>query len=124
MEQHPERSIKLAEEYLAAAKLALGDELTNPAISLAIHSAIQAKDALYLKLKEEIVKPHSHGQAVRHLRSLGVLGEASLNQLSRLLASKSEAEYGQLELPILDAVESIRDAERFLETVKALLATN
>jgi uncharacterized protein (UPF0332 family) len=124
MEQHPERSIRLAEEYLAAAKLALGDQLSNPAISLAIHSAIQAKDALYLKVKKEIVKPRSHGQAVKHLRSLGVLGEASLNQLSRLLASKSEAEYGQLELPILDAVESIRDAERFLETVKALLATN
>ena len=115
---------KLAEEYLAAAKLALGDQLTNPAISVAIHSAIQAKHALYLKVKKEIVKPRSHGQAVKHLRSLGVLGDASLNQLSRLLASKSEAESGQLELPILDAVESIRDAERFLETVKALLATN
>jgi hypothetical protein len=52
------------------------------------------------------------------------LGDASLNQLSRLLASKSEAEYGQLELPIIDAVESIRDAERFLDAVKAVLATN
>lgn len=105
MENHPERPIKLAEEYLAAAKLALANHLANPAISLAIHSAIQAKDALYLKEAKEIVKPRSHGEAVKQLRSLGILGEASLNQMARLLASKAEAEYGQLSLPIIHAVD-------------------
>lgn len=124
MERHPQRSIKLAEEYLAAAKLLLDERLINPAISMAIHSAIHAKDAIYLKATKTIVKPRSHAQAVRDLRSLGILGEASIRQLARLIASKSEAEYGQLELPVLDAVSSIQDAERFLETVKANLALN
>jgi uncharacterized protein (UPF0332 family) len=124
MEHHPATSINLAEEYLAAGKLALSLELTNPAISMAIHSAIHAKDAIFLSLKKKIVKPRSHAQATRDLRSLGILEEASLNQLSRLLASKAEAEYGQQDLPILDAISSIRDAERFLETVKSHLASN
>jgi len=53
MEHHPATSINLAEEYLAAGKLALSLELTNPAISMAIHSAIHAKDAIFLSLKKK-----------------------------------------------------------------------
>lgn len=124
MEQHLEKSIKLAEEYLAAAKISLEHGLSKPAISLAIHSAIHAKDALYLKERGIVVKPRSHAQAIKDLRSLGVLAESSLNQLSRLLASKAEAEYGQQDLPIFDAVALVRDAERFLATVKAYLVSN
>lgn len=124
MEHHAEGSIRLAREYLAAAKLALANNLANPAISLAIHSAIQAKDALFLHMKKEMVKPRSHGEALKQLRSLGVLGEASLQQMGRLLVSKAEAEYGQLSLPIIDAAHSVRDADRFLESVQAHLLSN
>lgn len=124
MERHPAQSIKLAEDYLAAAKRCLELRLTNPAISMAVHSAIHAKDAVYLKETEAIPKPRSHGQAPGDLRSLGVLKESAIRQFARLIASKSEAEYGQEDLPVLDADSSVRDAERFLLAVRTFLGSN
>ncbi len=124
MEHHPAQSIKLADQYLAAAKLCLELRLINPAISMAVHSAIHAKDAVYLKETKTIPKPRSHGQAAGDLRSLGVLKESAIRQFARLIASKSEAEYGQEELLVLDAVASIQDAERFLSAVKKFLGSN
>ena len=124
MEHHPAQSIKLADQYLVAAKLCLELSLTNPAISMAVHSAIHAKDAVYLKETEAIPKPRSHGQAPGDLRSLGVLKESAIRQFARLIASKSEAEYGQEDLPVLDAVSSVRDAERFLLAVRTFLGSN
>ncbi|HEY7853533.1 MAG TPA: HEPN domain-containing protein [Aquiluna sp.] len=124
MEHHPAQSIKLADQYLAAAKLCLELRLTNPAISMAVHSAIHAKDAVYLKETGVIPKPRSHGQAPGDLRSLGVLKESAIRQFARLIASKSEAEYGQENLPVLDAVSSVQDAERFLLAVKTFLGSN
>lgn len=110
MEHHPARSVKLADQYLEAAKLCLELRLTNPAISMAVHSAIHAKDAVYLKERNTIPKPRSHSQASGYLRSLGVLKESAVRQFARLIASKSEAEYGQEDLPVLDAVASTQDA--------------
>ena len=124
MEHHPAQSIKLADQYLEAAKRCLELSLTNPAISMAAHSAIHAKDAVYLKETETIPKPRSHGQAPGDLRSLGVLKEPAIRQFARLIASKSEAEYGQEDLPALDAVSSVRDAERFLLAVRTFLGSN
>lgn len=124
MEHHPAQSIKLADQYLVAAKLCLELSLTNPAISMAVHSAIHAKDAVYLKETETIPKPRSHAQAPGDLRSLGVLKESAIRQFARLIASKSEAEYGQEDLPVLDAVSSVQDAERFLLAVKTFLGSN
>lgn len=124
MEHHPAQSIKLADQYLAAAKRCLELSLTNPAISMAVHSAIHAKDAVYLKETETIPKPRSHVQAPGDLRSLGVLKESAIRQFARLIASKSEAEYGQEDLPVLDAVSSVRDAERFLLAVRTFLGSN
>lgn len=124
MEHHPAQSIKLADQYLVAAKLCLELSLTNPAISMAVHSAIHAKDAVYLKETETIPKPRSHAQAPGDLRSLGVLKESAIRQFARLIASKSEAEYGQEDLPVLDAVSSVRDAERFLLAVRTFLGSN
>jgi len=91
---------------------------------MAVHSAIHAKDAVYLKETETIPKPRSHAQAPGDLRSLGVLKESAIRQFARLIASKSEAEYGQEDLPVLDAVSSVQDAERFLLAVKTFLGSN
>ena len=124
MEHHPAQSIKLADQYLEAAKRCLELSLTNPAISMAVHSAIHAKDAVYLKETDTIPKPRSHAQAPGDLRSLGVLKESAIRQFARLIASKSEAEYGQEDLPVLDAVSSVQDAERFLLAVKTFLGSN
>ena len=123
MEHHPAQSIKLADQYLEAAKLCLELRLTNPAVSMAVHSAIHAKDAVYLKERYTIPKPRSHSQASGDLRSLGVLKASAIRQFARLIASKSEAEYGQEDLPVLDAVASIQDAERFLASVKKFLGS-
>ena len=124
MEHHPAQSIKLADQYLEAAKRCLELSLTNPAISMAVHSAIHAKDAVYLKETETIPKPRSNAQAPGDLRSLGVLKESAIRQFARLIASKSEAEYGQEYLPVLDAVSSVQDAERFLLAVRTFLGSN
>lgn len=81
MEHHPAQSIKLADQYLEAAQLCLELRLMNPAISMAVHSAIHAKDTVYLKETEAISKPRSHSQASRDLRSLGVLKESAIRHL-------------------------------------------
>jgi len=117
MESIARRSLRYSADYLQAARLVLAEDRTDPAISLSVHSAIYAKDALQLKLNQPVSKTRSHSQAISDSRSLGVLPESTLIQLGRQLAAKSEAEYGQDTARSAIAESRVVDAERFFATI-------
>jgi HEPN domain-containing protein len=112
--------ITKAEKSLRVAKFALGDEAYDAAIMNAVHSAINALDAL----TTSSVGKRSSGSHTEVLSLLkGILPSKEYVEIEKqfkpLLGLKNASEYQPVFMTVKDAQNSLKCAERILAKVKA-----
>jgi uncharacterized protein (UPF0332 family) len=110
-----------AREYLEAADLAHDHELYNSAISNAVTSGINSKDAVCLKLVGSSGKAANHSNAVGELEAAGAMSRhASTTRrlaglLEQLLLLKNRAQYEAFRFAHDDAELAINQAQELLD---------
>jgi len=121
-------SLSLAEEYLAAAETEYTAERYNAAASAAVHAVICANDAMCLALGGNRPRGRSHMEAARALERAcrGTRFEEDAAKQARRLGDvmriKSEAEYGGRFVRAEEAERTLRQARRFVEWVRRVVA--
>lgn len=94
----------------------------NPAVLNAIHCAISSADALTVFYKGIRHAGERHEDAVALLNTLGLPDMQSKNrQLLDLLRIKNSAEYEEKLMTEANALDSIKNAERFFKWVRDML---
>ena len=112
-----------ANSYLLAATHARQQGLNNPAISLAVHAAILAKDAYCIEIAGSSRKSRDHHAAIAELQGAGGVPGPQLNQIRSLLASKNSAEYEAQVFSDAKCDKLLTQAERFCAFVENTLNT-
>jgi len=102
-------------EFLAAARANHAEGWTNAATSNAISCAINAKDAICLRLTGRTTKTDSHADAIRELTQAGEQGAALSSTFSRLLKLKPKAQYQRDPISAADADKAIQWALRMFD---------
>ena len=110
-----------SKDFLRAAEIALAADLRSPALSLSVHSAILAKDALLMGFGIKPIKASSHRVAVAQLKSTGLLPESAVLQFSSLIAAKGAAEYDVEIFVVERAKTAVTRARRFIDNVEERL---
>jgi HEPN domain-containing protein len=119
-----ENYLKKARESLDAARECLSAGRLNAATVNAVHSGINACDALTVFMIGVRHAGERHEDAVTLLQTLSLPRDVLSGkgrQLSRLLGIKNAAEYEERLITQKEAAEAVRDAERFLEWAEELL---
>jgi hypothetical protein len=96
----------------------------NSAAVNAVHSGINATDALTVFMVGVRHAGERHEDAVTVLQSLNLprsILEAKSHQLTRLLSIKNIAEYEDRLIKENEASEAVRNAKRYLEWVEGVL---
>ena len=118
--------LRKARENLEAAKESLQARRWNAATINAVHSGISATDALTVFMIGVRHAGDRHEDALALLQTLSLPKDtlrAKSRQLSRLLSIKNASEYEERLIREKEAVEAVRDAERYFEWVEDLLHT-
>ncbi|MFA5771748.1 MAG: HEPN domain-containing protein [Thermoplasmata archaeon] len=118
--------LKKAEESMATAKNCLENKRWNSAAANAVHCGISACDALTVFMVGARHASEKHEDAIALFESLNIPKDVLLTkgrQLGRLLAIKNAAEYEDRLISENDAIQLVKDAERFLQWVTAYLKT-
>lgn len=111
-------------EELAAARLLAGSGFGAQAISRAYFGAFFAAEAALLTLGETRSKHSGIISAFgRMVVREGGLDEGTGRLLRSLFERRNEADYGDVDVPLEEAAEAVRDAERFVDGVEAWLGT-
>jgi hypothetical protein len=113
MKPQAAQAIRQSKNFLEAARLLGSQDLVNQSISMAVHSAIQAKDALCIEFSGRTQRPKSHNQALEELKSTGKVPKAQLDQFRDLLGAKNDSEYEAPNLSSQRAAVLLLQAERF-----------
>jgi hypothetical protein len=116
------KHLSQAGSYLLAATDARKNGLKNPAVSLAVHAVILAKDAYCLAVAGSSRKARDHHAAITELQQAGGVPVAQLNQIRALLASKNSAEYEAEEFSDAKCDKLLSQAERFCAFVENTLS--
>ncbi len=110
--------LELAKAYLKAARIAVesvgANDVANPAVSLIVHTAIAYTDALTAKAAG-YVNTQDRLAATKSLRTalLDRLPKEQERRLARILAEKTEAEYGVRVTRGTAAARLLGDLEKF-----------
>jgi HEPN domain-containing protein len=110
-----------ARENIEAAKESLQAGRWNAATINAVHSGINATDALTVFMIGVRHAGDRHEDAIALLQTLGIPKDtlkSKSRQLSRLLGVKNASEYEERLIRENEAMEAVRDAERYFEWVK------
>jgi len=104
-----------AREVLEAAEASPELELHNAAVSNAVISGINSKDAICLTLVGRSKRGDNHDEARQELRVAGPAGQALEPTLGRLLRLKAKAQYQQGSVTASDAAKAVEWATRLQE---------
>lgn len=121
MNHESKQYLAMSKEFLLAAEIAFEQRLKSPTVSLAVHSAILAKDALLLREFGIAPRETNHGVATAELKSTGLVSSATVTQLSALLSAKNAAEYDAKVFSTEKAGTLLIQATRFVATIESLL---
>jgi len=117
--------LKKAEENLETARDCIKAGRWNAAVVNAVHSGINACDAITVFMIGVRHAGERHEDAVSLLQSLnlpkGILSSKG-RQLSRLIGIKNAAEYEERLMTESEAREALKDAERFFQWTEELLS--
>lgn len=119
-----ENYLKKARESLDTARECLNAGRWNAATMNAVHCGINACDALTVFMVGVRHAGERHEDAVALLQTLNLPKDTLSSkgrQLSRLLGIKNTAEYEERLITQKEALEAVRDAERFLGWIEELL---
>ena len=111
-----------AEEYLAAAADSLEARRLIAATSLAIHSAINAADAVTGVRLGRRAAGQDHDEALRLLGQSGADGAEMARHLSRLLPLKTRTEYDPDEIPLSTAEKAVERAGNCVALARRVVA--
>ena len=114
--------LKKAEDFIHAAEHSLKEDEYDPAVSSAVHSAINASDSLSVFYSS---KRHDgkHEDALDTIK--GILSNEEYKEISKqysgLIELKNEAEYQPYHIGASHANDAVRRASRILTKVKGKL---
>jgi uncharacterized protein (UPF0332 family) len=111
-----------AREFLEAADASRDRKLYNAAISDAIISAINSKDAICIALTGRTNKSDNHGEAVAELTRAGRAGADLSATLNRLLKLKARSQYAPLSVTPANANKAVECAQRMLSGAQDVVA--
>jgi hypothetical protein len=111
-----------AEEYLAAAAESLEARRPIAATSLAIHSAINAADAVTGARLGTRAAGRDHDEALSLLSQAGADGAEVARHLARLLLLKTKAEYESDEIPASAAEKAVERARNCVAVARRVVA--
>jgi uncharacterized protein (UPF0332 family) len=109
-----------AEDFLEGAREQVNDH-SNGAATLTIHAVISACDAICAKFLQRRHAGSDHMQAVEMLNELPIDKDElrpKVRQASRVMSKKNVAEYEDRIIEKSEALQMIRDAERFIDWVR------
>lgn len=112
-----------AREFLDAAQDCLEAGHHNAASSSAVIAAINAKDAICLRLTGVTRKADDHAAAVRELKAAGPLATALAPTLSRLLRLKTKSQYQSASVSAGDAAKACDWAARMVDAAGDVLSS-
>ena len=110
-----------AREFLEAAELNDEFELYSAAVSNAVTSGINSKDAICLKLTRRTAKTDDHSAAPAELKASGPLGASLAPTLTRLLGLKPRAQYQSKQMTNTQAASAVGWAQRLYEGAEGVL---
>jgi uncharacterized protein (UPF0332 family) len=110
-----------AREFLEAAETTHELELYNAAVSSAVSSGINSKDAICLALTGRSRKTDNHADAVAELRQAGPAVRGLASSFGRLLQLKSKSRYQVVSVSPAEAAKAIEWATRMLDVAKGLV---
>lgn len=114
--------VKKSEEFLEIAKLALQNEKYNSTVANAIHSAINALDALTTSYKGKRASD-DHREVISLMQ--GIFASKEHQEIKKqfvfLIDKKNVSEYQPDLMDLKDAQSSVSAAQRILERVKKKL---
>lgn len=117
--------LRKSEECLDTASDCLTTRRWNAAVINAVHSGINACDALTVFALGVRHAGERHEDAITLLQTVGLPRDvltAKSRQLNRLLAIKNAAEYEERLMAENEAREAVRDAQRFCNWIKEYLS--
>ncbi|MEK6868253.1 MAG: HEPN domain-containing protein [Nanoarchaeota archaeon] len=114
--------LKKADEYFQSMNQSFVEKHYNATVLNAIHCAISAADALTVFYKGVRHAGERHEDVVSLLNTLGLAEiEQKNRQLLRLLQLKNSAEYEETLMNENDALDAIKNTERFFSWVSKYL---
>lgn len=113
---------RMVRQDLDAASQVVEAERHSPAVSLAITSGINAKDAICLTRTGRTGKTENHNAAIMELSAaLGPAGKSEVSALRELLAQKNPAQYDAARLGPKDSTAAIRRALTLVTAAESVL---
>lgn len=104
-----------AREFLESARDEYDFARYNAAVSSAVISGINSKDAICLKATRKTSKTENHNEAVRELRSSGSDGAALETTFRRLLALKPKSQYQASPVSVSGSRDAVNWAQRMYD---------
>lgn len=110
-----------AKEFLEAAEVTNEYELYSAAVSNAVTSGINSKDAICLKLTRRTGKADDHTAAAAELKASGPLGAGLAGTLKRLMGLKPKAQYQSKKMTRKEAEGAVSWARRLYEGAESVV---
>lgn len=115
--------LRKAQEFLEAGQLTLDLDMFDAATSSAVHSGINSKDAMCLKLAGTTGKTQNHNDASAELRKAGRKAAAVADDFKRLLTVKPKAEYQSTAMARSEAIKAVERAQRLYNAALEIVTT-
>ena len=110
-----------AREFLESARDEYDFERYNAAVSSAVISGINSKDAICLKTTRKTTKTENHNEAVRELRLSGPDGASLDATFRRLLGLKPKSQYQATPVSPSNARDAVNWAQRMYDVAAAVV---
>jgi hypothetical protein len=110
-----------AREFLESARDEYDFERYNAAVSLAVTSGINSKDAICLKTTRKTSKTENHNEAVRELKMSGPDGASLETTFRRLLGLKPKSQYQATPVSASNARDAVGWAQKMYDVATTVV---
>jgi uncharacterized protein (UPF0332 family) len=110
-----------AREFLESARDDYDFERYNAAVSSAVASSINSKDAICLKTTRKTTKTENHNEAVSELRTSGPDGASLEATFRRLLGLKPKSQYQATPVSASNARDAVGWAQRMYDVATTVV---
>lgn len=119
--QQAKEHLAKAREFLEAAQVSRDFRLFSPAVSSAVTSGINSKDAICRRLTGRTGKTENHQVAVAELKAAGPAGAQLVTTFDRLLKAKPKAQYQTKKMTLDEAQKAVQWAQRMYDGAEGVV---